>query len=240
MRAGGSSTATVGNFPIPLANARPQARLTEDVCLLDQDQRRLVELTLADPCRVRGWTLSTVHCRSNHGHVMVAGDREPKEIREPFKAWCSRRLKAWQQERLRPLSAQDSSAAAMRPKWWAERGMHSLSTTRKALRPSSTTYARPKIMQIKLNPTRARAASRDAVNRPRETLGDSHLISSRTLARASGWYVTFFVAGVIDRLRPRLKQAAQNEAAGAAEELGTGLGAAAGAARRVGAGPWGD
>ena len=32
-------------------------------------------------------------------------------------------------------------------------------------------------MQINLNPTSERGASRDAVNRPRETLGDSHLIS---------------------------------------------------------------
>ena len=31
-------------------------------------------------------------------------------------------------------------------------------------------------MQINLNPTSERGASRDAVNRPRETLGDSHLI----------------------------------------------------------------
>ena len=80
MSAGGSSTATVGNFPIPLANAR-QARLTVDACLLDQDQRRLVELTIADHCRVRGWTHYTVNCRSNHVHVIVAGDRVPKEIR---------------------------------------------------------------------------------------------------------------------------------------------------------------
>ena len=40
----------------------------------------------------------------------------------PFKAWCTRRLRAFQQERLRPLSAHDSSAAAIRQKWWAERG----------------------------------------------------------------------------------------------------------------------
>ena len=33
-------------------------------------------------------------------------------------------------------------------------------------------------MQINLNPTSERGASRDAVNRPRENLGDSHLISS--------------------------------------------------------------
>ena len=46
----------------------------------------------------------------------------PKEIREQFKAWCTRRLKTLQQERLRPLSAHDASAAAIRENWWAERG----------------------------------------------------------------------------------------------------------------------
>ena len=106
----------------PARKREAQARLTEDACLLDQDQHRLVELTIADHCRVRGWTLDTVNCRSNQVHVIVAGDREPKEIREQFKAWCTRRLKALQQERLRPLSADDSSAAAIRQKWWAERG----------------------------------------------------------------------------------------------------------------------
>ena len=106
----------------PARQREAQARLTEDACLLDQDQRRLVELTIADHCRVRGWTLDTVNCRSNPVHVIVAGDREPKEIREQFQAWCTRRLKALQQERRRPLSAQDCSAAAIRQKWWAERG----------------------------------------------------------------------------------------------------------------------
>ena len=38
-------------------------------------------------------------------------------------------------------------------------------------------------MQINLNPTSERGASRDAVNRPRETLGDSHLISSDPRSR---------------------------------------------------------
>ena len=54
------------------------------------------------------------------------------------------------------------------------------------MRRSSTTYARHKIMQINLNPTSERGTSRDAVNRPRETLGDSHLISLHTLARGFG------------------------------------------------------
>ena len=38
-------------------------------------------------------------------------------------------------------------------------------------------------MPINLNPTSERGASRDAVNRPRETLGDSHLISSDPRSR---------------------------------------------------------
>ena len=38
-------------------------------------------------------------------------------------------------------------------------------------------------MQINLNPTSERGASREAVNRPRETLGDSHLISSDPRSR---------------------------------------------------------
>ena len=38
-------------------------------------------------------------------------------------------------------------------------------------------------MRINLNPTSERGASRDAVNRPRETLGDSHLISSDPRSR---------------------------------------------------------
>src|SRR5208283_5303175 len=37
--------------------------------------------------------------------------------------------------------------------------------------------------QINLDPTSERGASRDAVNRPRETLGDSHLISSDPRSR---------------------------------------------------------
>ena len=119
--AGGSSTARLAT-----SRSRSQTRGAgppDGRCLPSrQDQRRLVELTIGDHCRVRGWTLYTVNCRSNHVHVIVAGDREPKEIREQFKAWCTRRLKALQQERLRPLSAHDSSAAAIRQKWWAERG----------------------------------------------------------------------------------------------------------------------
>ena len=88
-----------------------------------------------NPTRERGECLGTRAARGKiceifesplHAGLQVAGDREPKEIREQFKAWCTRRLEALQQERLRPLSAQDCSAAAIRQKWWAERGSRTL------------------------------------------------------------------------------------------------------------------
>ena len=169
---------TVGRVPPRLATSRSRSQTRgagppDGRCLPSRPGPRLVELTIADHCRVRGCILYTVNCRSNHVHVIVAGDREPKEIREQFKAWCTRRLKALQQERLRPLSAHDSSAAAIHLKWWAERKTYSMSTTRKALRPSSTTYARHKIMQINLNPTSEGGASRDlsiVQGRPSATL----------------------------------------------------------------------
>ena len=66
-------------LPDPARKREAQARMTEDACLLNQEQRQLVESTIADHCRVREWTLYAVNCRSNHVHVIVAGNREPKE-----------------------------------------------------------------------------------------------------------------------------------------------------------------
>ena len=163
----------------PARQREVQARLTEAACLLDQDQRRLVELTIADHCRVRGWTLHTVNCRSNHGTSSWRATANPRRSGSSSKPGapagsrrCSRNVAVHSPHRI------------ARPRRFARNGGLSggkctlCQTTRKALRPSSTTSARHKIMQINLNPTSARGASRDAVNRPRETLGDSHLISS--------------------------------------------------------------
>src|SRR5438105_11831429 len=47
--------------PDPIREREASARMTEDACRLDHDQRRLVEATIADHCRIRGWTLSAVN-----------------------------------------------------------------------------------------------------------------------------------------------------------------------------------
>ena len=92
------------------------ARMSEGACILDQQQRHLVETTITEHCRFRGWDLRAVNCRSNHLHVVVTADRSAKEVRNQFKAWCTRKLKELQNAR---GHAGDSR---IRDKWWAERG----------------------------------------------------------------------------------------------------------------------
>jgi REP element-mobilizing transposase RayT len=109
-------------LPDPIREREAAARMTENACRLDHDQRRLVEATITDHCRIRGWTLYALNCRSNHVHVVIAASHHPKEIREQLKAWCTRRLKAMEQERHRMTPAQAAPNQTTRENWWAERG----------------------------------------------------------------------------------------------------------------------
>ena len=91
------------------------ARMTEDACILTSAQRELVEATVRKHCAIRKWDLFAVNCRSNHIHVVLAGNRSPKEIRGQLKSWCTRRLKDQQ-------LAIGVAVADVRENWWAERG----------------------------------------------------------------------------------------------------------------------
>ena len=81
--------------------------MTEDACILNEEQRRVVESTVTEHCRIRGWTLHAVSCRTTHVHVVVTANRKPAVCREQFKAWGTRKLKALDPKR---------------KTWWAERG----------------------------------------------------------------------------------------------------------------------
>jgi REP element-mobilizing transposase RayT len=92
------------------------SRMTEPALLLDGRQRLLVESTIADHCRMRGWHLHTVACRTNHVHVVVtASGRHPEDVMNQLKAWCTRRLK--EHNRGRTLGSQK-----VRSNWWTQRG----------------------------------------------------------------------------------------------------------------------
>ncbi len=93
--------------------------MTEDACVLTTEQRRVVEKTIADHCRIRGWELHAVNCRTNHVHVVVGADREPEIVRNQFKAWCTRRLKEMEQDR---QQCGGRETDPVRLKWWTEGG----------------------------------------------------------------------------------------------------------------------
>jgi hypothetical protein len=97
-----------------LKELRSHLRATESPLLLDREQRRLVEKTIADHCRIRKWTLHAVTCRMNHVHALVTAIGRDIEIpREQFKAWCTRKLKELDVAR-GPIDVRED--------WWTERG----------------------------------------------------------------------------------------------------------------------
>ena len=116
--------------PDSILKREAAARMTEDACRLDREQRQLVEATINDHCQTRGWTLLAVNCRSNHLHVVVASMQRPKKIRGEFKAWCTRRLKELEIRRRGGESVScgegscdpAKSTPEVRENWWAERG----------------------------------------------------------------------------------------------------------------------
>jgi REP element-mobilizing transposase RayT len=103
--------------PDPALEDRSRSRMTEPALTLDDRQRQIVEGTIEDHCKVRGWHLHAVACRTNHVHVVVtAHTRHPEEVMDQFKAWCSRRLK----ELGNDMGADVSRKA--RSNWWTQRG----------------------------------------------------------------------------------------------------------------------
>lgn len=70
-----------------------QDRMTADAFLLKADQRRVVRAAIEGVALHRGWTLSAIHVRTNHVHVVVAADVPPERIMNDFKSWATRRLR---------------------------------------------------------------------------------------------------------------------------------------------------
>jgi REP element-mobilizing transposase RayT len=121
--------------PDPIRKREAAARMTEDACQLDEQQRELVQTTVGEHCKTRGWHLFAVNCRSNHVHVVVAAKTHRKTVRNELKAWCTRRLKELERKRnghddtgSQPGPNPDKSdepskgEIVLREKWWAERG----------------------------------------------------------------------------------------------------------------------
>lgn len=78
--------------PDPVLQRACRAAQREDTVLLDDAQQALVAETIRAHCQHRGWTLLALAVKANHVHAVVEADRAGNEVRDQFKAWCSRRL----------------------------------------------------------------------------------------------------------------------------------------------------
>ncbi|MDT5157455.1 MAG: hypothetical protein QOH51_1812 [Acidobacteriota bacterium] len=70
-----------------------QKELKNSPFLLDQKQRRVVEESIREVCRHRGYTLQAVNARSNHVHAVVSAQSKPELIINAFKAYATRKLR---------------------------------------------------------------------------------------------------------------------------------------------------
>ena len=79
-----------GEFRAPDSRRKQAAEqlMTEPALTLDDEQRRIVEDTIGDHCRIRGWHLHAVNARYRHVHVIVtAPGRDPDNVMDQFKSW---------------------------------------------------------------------------------------------------------------------------------------------------------
>jgi REP element-mobilizing transposase RayT len=85
--------------------------LKSDPVFLTRELRDVVEATIREHCKIRGWELHALNARSNHVHVVVTADIHPRRVLDQFKAWCTRRLN----ESLGPKMPVPG-------RWWTEGG----------------------------------------------------------------------------------------------------------------------
>jgi len=99
--------------PEPRRQALALRRMAEEAVKFDHVQRVAVEEAITAHCRVRGWHLHAVECRSQHVHVVVtAVDSAADDVMKQFKSWATRALKAITGDR----------GLSSRIRWWTEGG----------------------------------------------------------------------------------------------------------------------
>ena len=79
--------------PQPLLEDWCRDRMTEESVMLNGDQRKKVEDVCHRHAEIRGWMLHALSVRSNHVHLAVTADADPKKVRDQFKANATRVLR---------------------------------------------------------------------------------------------------------------------------------------------------
>ncbi|HET6424876.1 MAG TPA: transposase [Planctomycetaceae bacterium] len=80
-------------IPQPFLEDWCRGRLSETPLVMNDTQRSKVDTVCHEHARFRGWELHAVNVRTNHVHVVVTADRDPKVVRDQFKANATRVLR---------------------------------------------------------------------------------------------------------------------------------------------------
>ena len=79
--------------PQPRLESWCRDRMTECEVVLNETQRRKVEIVCREHATIRRWVLHAINARSNHVHLAVSADKGPKVVRDQFKANATRVLR---------------------------------------------------------------------------------------------------------------------------------------------------
>ncbi len=81
-------------LPEPRLNLRQfkEASLKQEPFEMNSDQRGVTLEAIRGVCHHKRWELLAAHLRTNHVHVVVAGDATPEFVMNTFKSYASRAL----------------------------------------------------------------------------------------------------------------------------------------------------
>ena len=78
--------------PDPELEQKARSSMVEPPVVLTKSSGLWSNRPSATIVEIRSWNLHAVSARTNHVHVVVTANRDPKDVRDQFKAWCSRKL----------------------------------------------------------------------------------------------------------------------------------------------------
>lgn len=117
-------------IPQPLLADWCRDQMVEKPVLLNDQERNLVNETVARHCEIRAWHLYAVNCRTNHCHcVIAAGGHGGEQVRDQLKLWCTRKLKEFHLKRkgasppVAPVTPGGNHPTSdIRRHWWTRKG----------------------------------------------------------------------------------------------------------------------
>jgi len=67
--------------------------MKQSALILDELQRKTVEIAIKELCEQRGYFFQAINVRSNHVHIVVSAQAKPERIADAFKAFATKKLR---------------------------------------------------------------------------------------------------------------------------------------------------